>query len=134
MAQGLGNPTGPLYLFGKIAPAAGGTPVALNQNVVYTTSLGTPSTGVPGLTTAGNPAIIQAQQFIFMAPVANTGKVYVCYKGGSRALPNSIIAEVSPGGYFILAAPQNNNPFQADQFLIDAAVNGEGVYVTAVIV
>jgi hypothetical protein len=129
-----GNPTGPLYLLGLVAPAVAGTPVALNQNVAETTSFGTPVGGVPGYSTSGKPAIIVANQLIFDAPSTNTKSVYVVYKGGAAAAkPNSVIKEIQPGGTFILAAPQSSNPFQLDQFLIDAAANGEGVRVTAVI-
>lgn len=136
MAQGLGNPTGPIYCFGKIVVAAAGTPAPLNQNVSENTSFGTPSGGISGLTTAGVPAIIVFNQLIINAPKTNTGSIYVCYKGSNKNSANGIgiIFQIQPGGFFNLASPQLSNPFQADQIVIDADVNGEGAWVNAVIV
>lgn len=128
-----GNPTGPIYCLGLVAPTVPGTAVPLNQNVSEFTGFGTPATGVKPYTTAGNPAIVVANQIIFMAPKANTGQVYICYKGGNKGVANSIIAEVSGNGYFILAAPQSSNPFQLDQIVIDADNASQGVHVTAII-
>lgn len=136
MAQGPGNPTGPIYPFGFIAPAVAGTPAPLNQRVSFNTSIGTPAAGIPGLTVAGNPAIIVFNQLIISASKANTGSVYVCYKGTNKNSANGvgIIMQLQAGGFFNLASPQLSNPFQADQIVIDADVNGEGAWCTAVIV
>lgn len=129
-----GNPTGPLWLLGLVAPAAAGTPAPLNQNFPTDTSFGTPTGGIPGYTKAGTPSRLVANQIIFDAPSTNTDSVFVVYKGGDKTQPNSIIKEILPGGSFILAVPNLSNPFQANMLLIDANVNGEGARVTCVVV
>ena len=124
MASPFGSPSGPLYPLGPIAVATPGTPVPLSQNVPITTAFGTST----------SPAPMVATKLIFSAPSSNTGLIYLCFKGGSKALGNSVILALIPGQVFILESPQLSNPFMLNQLVIDADVATNFVYVTAVIV
>src|SRR5690242_20694361 len=99
-----GNSSGGLWLLGKIIVAVAGTPVALSQNVSTKTA------------TAANPTQppMCAGQLIFKCPSANVGNTYICYKGGSKNAPNSIICDIAPGGFFNLAVSFPSNPFRPD--------------------
>jgi len=139
MAPPFGNPSGPLYPLGKIIVAAAGTPVLLSQNVPITTGFGTPTTGIPGLTTSGSKMAICANQLICRSYPTNAGFTYLVMLGsaaqpGSKAVPNSIILPFAPGDFFNLSVPNLSNPFVLTQFAIDADTNNNAIQITAVIV
>lgn len=139
MAPPFGNPTGPCYPLGKIIVATPGTPVLLSQNVSISTGFGTPTGGVPSLTTAGSPAGMCANQLIIRSYPTNAGYTYICMKGttaqpGNKNVPNSIIIPLAPGDFFNLASPQLSNPFVLTQLVVDADTANNALQISCVIV
>jgi hypothetical protein len=130
-----GNPMGPIYPLGLISVATAGTPVALSANVAITTALGTPLTGVPGLTKVGVPSQVQANQIKINAPSTNTGDVFLVFKSqaASAGSGTSVIVVIPKGQERTVGAPAGSSPFQVDKFGLDAATNGDGAYVTLII-
>jgi len=130
-----GNPSSGVYPLGLISVATAGTPVALNANVAITTAFGTPTTGVPGLTTKGVPSQVQANQIKINAPSTNAGDVYLVFKSQAAAAGSgtSVIVVIPKGQERTVGAPAGSSPFQVDQFALDAATNGDGAYVTLIV-
>jgi hypothetical protein len=120
---------------GLFTVATAGTVIPLTTNVKTTNAFGTPAAGVSGLTTVGQLAPITANQIICMAPSANTGDVYLVFKGQAAAGTGgtSVVLSIPKGTTQILRAPQMSNPFQVDVLGVDAATNGDKLYVTLVI-
>lgn len=150
MAPPFGNSAGPLYPFGKIVVAVPGTPVGLSTtqslgaqavaggNVPSTTGFGTPSAGVPGLTTAGLLAQIVCNGLLLATPTGNNGLTYLCFAGtaaqpGNKNVPNSVILALPPNYFFPFILGNASNPFMPGMFVVDADTAGNGLYVTAVI-
>lgn len=127
-----GNPTGPTYCFGRINVAVPGTPAPLNQNVSNNTAFGT----------AANPVTMRCNEITFKAPggttgaggnVANTGNIYVCFKGGNKTIGNSIICDLAPGQGYVMSSSAANSPFDPTLFVIDADNANDGCRVSAII-
>lgn len=136
MATRFGNPMGPIYPLGLISVATAGTPVGLDANVPITTALGTPTAGIPGYTTAGVPSQVQANQIKINAPSTNVGDVYLIFKSQAAAAGSgtSVIVVIPKGQERTVGAPAGSSPFQVDKMGLDAATNGDGAYVTLLIV
>ena len=130
-----GNPTGPIYCLGTIVVAIAGTPVPLNQNVSTNTGFGISAAGIPGsqFVTKGTPSPMVAQQLIFRALTTNVNKIYLCFAGGNKATPNSIILDLDPGQFFNLASGLLTNPFMLSLLVIDADTAANAVRATAII-
>ena len=139
MAPPFGNSTGPLYPLGKLIVATPGTSILLSQNVPITTGFGTPTGGVPSLTTAGSPSGMCANQLICRSYPANAGYTYLVMKGtvaqpGNKNVPNSIVMIFAPGDFFNLSVPQLTNPFVLTALAIDADTANNALQICAVIV
>ena len=124
MAQAYGSTTGIFYPLGLISVTTAGTPVLLSANVPITTAFGS----------ANSQAPMCANQLIFSCPGSNTGLIYLVFKGGSKASGNSVILTLTPGQTYTLQSPQLSNPFLLTNYALDADVNANTCYVTAVIV
>lgn len=134
MAEFGNRASGPFPL-GLISVGAPGTPVGLDANVAITTFWGTPTGGVPGLTTKGVPSQLQANQIKVSAPSTNVGDVFLVFKaaGFNAGAGESVILVIPKGQERTLGAPAGSNPFQLDKYGIDAVNGGDGAYVTAVV-
>ena len=135
MAKGFGSVTGPVYCLGKLTVATVGTVVPLNTNVEIFTGFGTPTTGVPGLTTSGQRSTMCANR-IKVANASATGNLFLVFKGQAAAAGNgtSVVLVIPPNSERVLECPNLSNPFQLDQFALDTDANGTVGYVTAIII
>ncbi len=127
-----GSVTGFLYCLGRINVVTPGTPVGLNQNVSNTTAFGT----------AANPPSMRFNELTFKAPggtggsggnQANTGNIYICYKGGNRTIQNSIICDLQPGQGYVLSSAAFNSPLDPTMFVVDADTGGDGCRVSGLV-
>jgi hypothetical protein len=139
MAPPFGNSTGPLYSLGKLIVATPGTSILLSQNVPITTGFGTPTGGVPSLTTSGSPSPMCANQLICRSYPSNVGYTYLVLLGksgqlGSKNAPNSIVMIFAPGDFFNLAVPNLSNPFVLTALGVDADTANNALQICAVIV
>ena len=136
MATPWGNNSGPVYPLGLFTVTTAGTVILLSANVPLITAWGTAVGGIAGLTTSGQRSTLCANRIICMAPSANTGDVYLVYKGQAAATAggSSVILSIPKGQVRVLESPQLSNPFQLDQFGVDADTNGDKLYITTVIV
>lgn len=123
MAQGFGNPKGPHYGLGRINVPVPGTPQQLNQNF---------STNEPFSGQGGVFYSLVFNTLTFKAPVANVGTVFICFKGGSKANLNSVVADLAPGASFVLSTAFPQNAFAATEYVVDANSANDGVFVTGV--
>lgn len=115
-----GNIFGPVYPLGLVAPSVPGTPAALSQNVP------TNETGI-------GTVEMNANQLICKAPSSNTGLVYLCFRGGSKAIPNSIIMDLTAGQAVTLGSSAGNSPYRPKDLVVDADVASEGMRITCII-
>jgi hypothetical protein len=125
-----GNQQGPTYCLGRINVAVPGTPAPLNQNVTTNTAFAT----------VANPVALRCSEITFKAPgggtgaagtnVANTGAVYVCFKGGNRTIANSIIVDLQPGQGFVMSNGTSSNTYDASSYVIDSDNANDGCRVT----
>lgn len=136
MATPWGSTSGPVYPLGLITVTTAGTVVALTVNVPLDTAWGTATGGIPGLTTSGKRSTLCANRIVCMAPSSNTGDVYLVFKGqaAGTAGGSSVILSIPKGQVRVLESPQLSNPFQLDQFGVDADTNGDKLYVTTIII
>lgn len=136
MATPWGSPTGPVYPLGLFTVATAHTVVTLDANVPITNAFGTASGGIKGLSTTGSPAPILCNQIKCMAPSANTGDVYLVFKGqaSNGTGGTSVILSIPKGTERVLIFPYQMNGFSVDQYAIDADTNSDKCYVTLVIV
>lgn len=115
-----GNPFGPLYCLGFIAPAVSGTPAALSQNVPIT---------ITGIGSVG----MTANQLICQAAPTNTDLVFLCFRGATKSIPNGQIIRLTAGQSITLGTSAGNSPYRPADLVVDANVNGEGMLITCVI-
>jgi hypothetical protein len=137
MSNPFGNSAGPIYPFGKTTVLAPGTPVPLSTtqslgvaqgsggNVPSTSGFGTPSGGIPSLTTAGLPAQAVFNGFLLATPSTNNGLTYLCFLGtaaqpGGIGAPNSIILGMPPNSFFPFFLPNLVSVLMPGMFGIDA--------------
>lgn len=124
------NPPGGIWPLGFVTVTTSGTPVQASVNV--------------GPQTEGKQYSRQIsqkiRQMIFTTPganalpQANTGNIYICFKGFTRSDPNGVMLVIPPGETQSLP---NNCLFDMakptpDFFWIDADVSGDGCYIAAV--
>lgn len=120
MAQGPGNPKGPHYGLGRINVAVPGTSVPLSQNF----SINEPF--------ALSPVPLAFNTLIFKAPITNVGTVFVCFRGGNKALLNTVVGDIAPGASFVLSIAFPQNIFSLGEYVVDANSAGDGVFVSGV--
>lgn len=118
------SPVGGLWPWGKIVVAAAGTPVALNTNIGPQTAT---------TTTAPTGSVRQLE---ISAVHTNTSYVYILRKVNgvtvtAATTPNFIVAVIPPG----MARPVPFSPIDAsinaDDYVVDVDVSGEGCHVVA---
>lgn len=149
MPPSFGNSAGPIYPFGLITVLVPGTPIQLSTtpslgarstsggNVPSTTGFGTPSAGIPLLTTAGLPAQAVFTGFLLSTSNRNNGLTYLCFLGtaanpGGTGAPNSIILGLPPNFFFPFLFSNLTSPLMPGMFGIDADNANNSVYVTGV--
>lgn len=144
-----GNSAGPLYPFGKITVTVPGTPVQLTTtpslgarstsggNVSSQTGFGTPSGGVPGLTTAGLPAQAVFNGLLLFTPSTNNGLTYLVFLGtagqpGGTGAPTSVILGLPPNYFFPFFLPNLVSVLMPGQIGVDADNANNSMWVTGV--
>lgn len=114
-----------VLLLGRINVPSPGTPAPLSQN-----------TPLPE-----GPSAVRFNEMTFKAPggtsgsgqnIANTGNIYICYKGGNKNTQNSIITDLAPGQGYVLSSAAYNSPLDPNMFVIDADDAGDGCRVSGI--
>ena len=132
MATKYGNSNQGVYSLGLFTVATPGTVIPLDTNVPITTSWGTPTAGIPAISTSGKPSTMNVNLIKVMAPEANSGDVYLVWKKGkaSDAGGTAVILCISPNTEREIQAQNLQSPLQIDQWAIDATNAGDSAYVT----
>lgn len=99
-----------LHVYGKVAVTTGGTPVQIDAD--------------------GLGRVVQS--LIVQSLASNTDKIYLGRQGMVKATGVGVIAVLTP-----TAAPFKldafGNGFKTDKLYLDAAVDGEGAYISAIV-
>lgn len=115
------NPVGGASPLGKISTVTGGTPVPLNTNVG--------AQGQGALKFAS-----RFKQLIIDADPANTGNIYLCWKGFDRTSVVGVLAKIPPGARRAWpdGAVLQTVSINVDNFTIDSDVDAEGTYASVI--
>lgn len=94
------------------------------------TTVATAGTAVAVSSTTKPCSHINFQPIKSLAPaVANTGSIYICKKGGSRATASSVLYVLAPGQPAATTS-QFNAGDDLSNYAIDADTNGDGCLVS----
>ena len=123
------NPLSGIWPLGLITVTTAGTPVNLNTRV-----------GAQKAVAGTRQYPSRVRQIIFSTPGGTTGRpnagnIYISYQGATKSDVNNVVLVIPPGAQYSI--PHGLGLEQAaivpDNFSVDADVNGDGVYVSAVV-